>query len=62
VWSWVVADVDEIVRLVHFPGWHYTKASSVTAEVSEQGTVYVEYKIKDQDLFDRVCEYIRQYC
>lgn len=57
----IVADVDEIVRLVRFPGWQSTKAGEREVQKSLRKVIYVKYKIKDQDLFDRAFEYIRQY-
>ncbi len=57
----IVADIDEIVRLVRFPGWQSTKAGEREVRKALRKVVYVKYKIKDQDLFDRAYNYIRQY-
>ena len=57
----IVTDIEEIVRLVRFPGWQNTKAGEREVQKALRKVIYVKYKIKDQDLFDRAFGYIRQY-
>jgi type I restriction enzyme R subunit len=57
----IVADIDEIVRLVRFPGWQNTKAGEREVQKALRKVIYVKYQIKDQDLFDKAYGYIRQY-
>ncbi len=57
----VVTDIDEIVRLVRFPGWQSTKAGEREVQKALRKVVYVKYKIKDQDLFDKAFGYVQQY-
>jgi len=57
----IVTDIDEIVRVVRFPGWQGTKAGEREVQKALRKVIYVKYKIKDQDLFDRAFGYIRQY-
>ncbi|MBX3151520.1 type I restriction endonuclease subunit R [Candidatus Obscuribacterales bacterium] len=57
----IVADIDEIVRLVRFPGWQNTKAGEREIQKAIRKVIYVKYQIKDQDLFDKAFGYIRQY-
>ncbi|EFQ23128.1 type I site-specific deoxyribonuclease, HsdR family [Aminomonas paucivorans DSM 12260] len=57
----VVKDIDEIVRLVRFPGWQNTKAGEREVQKALRKVIYVKYQVKDQDLFDRAYGYIRQY-
>ena len=57
----VVADIDEIVRLVRFPGWQTTKAGEREVKKAVRRVLYVKYRIKDQDLYDKAYGYIRQY-
>lgn len=57
----LVADIDEIVRLVRFPGWQNTKAGEREVQKALRKVIYVKYQVKDQDLFDKACGYIRQY-
>ncbi|MBD3351281.1 MAG: hypothetical protein GF364_07320, partial [Candidatus Lokiarchaeota archaeon] len=57
----IVNDIDEIVRLVRFPGWQNTKAGEREVQKALRKVIYVKYKIKDQDLFDKAYGYIREY-
>lgn len=57
----IVTDIDEIVRVVRFPGWQGTKAGEREVQKALRRVIYVKYKIKDQDLFDRAFGYIQQY-
>jgi type I restriction enzyme R subunit len=57
----IVTDIDEIVRLVRFPGWQNTKAGEREVQKALRKVIYVKYKVKDQDLFDKAFGYIRQY-
>jgi type I restriction enzyme R subunit len=57
----IVNDIDEIVKTVRFPGWQTTKAGEREVQKALRKVIYVKYKIKDQDLFDKAYGYIRQY-
>lgn len=57
----IVADIDDIVRLVRFPGWQNTNAGEREVQKALRKVVYVKYKIKDQELFDKAYGYIVQY-
>ncbi|WMW64534.1 HsdR family type I site-specific deoxyribonuclease [Nitratidesulfovibrio liaohensis] len=57
----IVTDIDEIVRLVRFPGWQNTKAGEREVQKVLRKVIYVKYQVKDQDLFDKAFGYIRQY-
>jgi type I restriction enzyme R subunit len=57
----IVNDIDEIVRLVRFPGWQNTKAGEREVQKALRKVIYVKYQVKDQDLFDKAYGYIRQY-
>ncbi|MBF0116633.1 MAG: type I restriction endonuclease subunit R [Magnetococcales bacterium] len=57
----IVADIDEIVRLVRFPGWQSTSAGEREVQKALRKTL-LKYKIhKEQELFDRAYGYIREY-
>ena len=57
----VVADIDEIVRQVRFPGWQQTAAGEREVQKALRKSL-LKYKLHtDQDLFDRAYGYIRQY-
>lgn len=57
----IVNDIDEIVRLVRFPGWQSTKSGEREVQKALRKVIYVKYQVKDQDLFDKAFGYIRQY-
>lgn len=57
----MVADIDEIVRLVRLPNWQNTKAGEREILKALRKIIYVKYKVKDQELFDKAFGYIRQY-
>jgi type I restriction enzyme R subunit len=57
----IVADIDEVVRAVRFDGWQETAAGDREVQQALRRTLYVRYKMRDQVLFDRAHEYIRQY-
>ncbi|MEK7425873.1 MAG: type I restriction endonuclease subunit R [Actinomycetota bacterium] len=57
----VVADIDEIVRQVRFPGWQQTEAGEREVKKALRRSL-LKYKLHtDQDLFDRAYAYIVQY-
>ncbi|KZK75236.1 MAG: DEAD/DEAH box helicase [Pelodictyon luteolum] len=57
----IVTDIDEIVRMVRFPGWQNTKAGEREVQKALRKVIYVKYQIKDQELFDKAFGYIGQY-
>ena len=57
----VVADIDEIVRLVRFPGWQQTLAGEREVKKALRKALF-KYKLHaDEELFDKAYSYIRQY-
>lgn len=57
----VVADVDEIVRRVRFPGWQNTSAGEREVKKALRGTLF-KYKLHaDTELFEKAFSYIKQY-
>jgi type I restriction enzyme R subunit len=59
--EWIVADIDEIVRMVRFPGWQNTFKGERDVQKALRRVIYVKYQLKDQELFDKAYGYIRQY-
>jgi type I restriction enzyme R subunit len=57
----VVADIDEIVRMVRFPGWQQTTAGEREVRKALRKTLLKYQLHQDSDLFDRAYGYIRQY-
>ena len=57
----VVNDIDDIVRIVRFPGWQDTIAGDREVKQALRKTL-LRYKLhQEQELFNRAYEYIRQY-
>jgi type I restriction enzyme, R subunit len=57
----VVADIDEIVRLVRFPGWQGTQAGEREVKKALRKALF-KYKLHaDEELFEKAFSYIRQY-
>jgi len=57
----VVADIDEIVRLVRFPGWQHTAAGEREVKKALRKSLLKYQLHQDADLFERSFVYIRQY-
>ena len=57
----VVADVDEVVKSVRFDGWQNTHEGDRLVQQALRKTLYVRYKIRDNDTFERALGYIREY-
>jgi type I restriction enzyme, R subunit len=57
----VVSDIDEIVRLVRFPGWQQTSAGEREVKRALRKTLF-KYKLHaEEELFDKAYGYIKQY-
>ncbi|EFH2856449.1 HsdR family type I site-specific deoxyribonuclease [Escherichia coli] len=57
----VVADIDEIVRLVRFPGWQSTLAGEREVKRALRKALF-KYKLHaDDELFEKAYSYIKQY-
>jgi type I restriction enzyme R subunit len=57
----VVKAIDEIVRLVRFPGWQQTSAGEREVKTALRRTLLSFQLHQDPELFKRAYEYIRQY-
>jgi type I restriction enzyme, R subunit len=57
----VVGDIDEIVRLVRFPGWQRTSAGEREVRKALRKTLFKYRLHQDEELFERAYGYIRQY-
>jgi type I restriction enzyme, R subunit len=56
-----VTDIDEIVRLVRFPGWQGTQAGEREVKKALRKALF-KYKLHaDEELFEKAYTYIRQY-
>ena len=57
----IVADIDEIVKKVRFPDWQHTSQGERLVQ-RELRKALLKYQLhRDQELFDRAYEYIREY-
>ena len=57
----VVTDIDEIVRLVRFPGWQGTQAGEREIKKALRKALFKCKLHADEDLFEKAYTYIRQY-
>ena len=57
----VVADIDEIVRLVRFPGWQQTAAGEREVKKALRKSLLKYQLHQDADLFERAYGYVREY-
>lgn len=57
----IVNDIDEIVRLVRFPGWQSSTVGEREVKRELRKILWTKYQIKDEDLFVRAYDYIKEY-
>jgi type I restriction enzyme, R subunit len=57
----IVNDIDEIVKVVRFPGWQDSAAGEKEVAKALRRALLKYQLHKDQDLFDRAYSYIREY-
>jgi type I restriction enzyme R subunit len=57
----IVADVDEIVRLVRFPGWQQTSAGEREVKKALRKTLLKYHLHQEVELFERAYGYVREY-
>ncbi len=56
----VVADIDEIVKYVHFPGWQQTIAGEREIQRALRRTLLKYQLHHEKELFDQAYAYIKQ--
>lgn len=57
----VVNRIDEVVRAVRFDGWQATIRGDQEVRQALRRTLYVQFKIRDSDVFDKALGYVREY-
>lgn len=57
----VVDRIDEVVRAVRFEGWQSTIAGDQEVRKALRQALYVQFKIRDNDVFEKALGYIREY-
>ncbi|NKY31305.1 type I restriction endonuclease subunit R [Nocardia gamkensis] len=57
----VVSRIDEVVRGVRFDGWQDTIQGDKQVRQVLRQTLYIQFKIRDSDVFDKALGYVREY-
>jgi type I restriction enzyme R subunit len=57
----IVNDIDEIVRVVRFEGWQNSTVGEREVKRELRKVLWTKYQIKDEDLFNRAYDYIKEY-
>ena len=57
----IVNDIDAIVKIVRFDGWQDTTAGRQEVKRALRSVVWVKYKIKDNEVFNKAYKYIEMY-
>lgn len=57
----IVNDIDEIVRIVRFDGWQNSTTGEKEVRKELRKILWVKYPIKDEELFNRAYDYIKEY-
>ena len=57
----IVKDIDDIVKIVRFPGWQDTTAGRQEVKKALRSVVWMKYKIKDHDVFNKAYKYVEAY-
>jgi type I restriction enzyme R subunit len=57
----IVKDIDQVVKVTRFDGWQWTKTGERGVQLALRKTL-LQYKLhKEQDLFDKAFDYIREH-
>lgn len=57
----IVKDIDDIVKIVRFPGWQNTTEGRRLVMTELRKIIYIKYKIKDNDVFNKAYGYVEMY-
>jgi len=57
----IVNDIDEIVRIVRFDGWQNSTTGEKEIKRELRKILWIKYTIKDEELFNKAYEYIKEY-
>lgn len=57
----IVNDIDAIVKVVRFDHWQNTTEGKREIKKALRSIIWIKYKIKDNDVFNKAYEYIAQY-
>ena len=57
----IVEGIDEIVKIIRFDDWQATDTGRQEVTKALRQIIYLKYKIKDNELFDRAYKYVEMY-
>lgn len=57
----IVSRIDEVVRGVRFEGWQSTIRGDQEVRQALRRTLYVQFKIRENDVFEKALGYVREY-
>jgi hypothetical protein len=57
----VVNRIDEVVKAVRFEGWQATIRGDQEVRQALRKTLYVQFKIRDNDVYEKAPRYVREY-
>ena len=57
----IVYDVDELVKIVGFDGWQNFTTEEKEVRKEFRKIIWIKYPIKDEELFNKAYEYIKEY-
>lgn len=57
----IVSRIDEVVRAVRFEGWQSTIGGDKDVRQALRQVLYVQFKIRDNDVFEKALGYVREY-
>ncbi|WP_031102337.1 type I restriction endonuclease subunit R [Streptomyces sp. NRRL S-146] len=57
----IVNRIDEVVRGVRFEGWQSTIRGDQEVRQALRKTLYVQFKIRDNDVYEKALGYVREY-
>lgn len=57
----IVGDIDDIVKIVRFDGWQHTTMGKNEVKKALRSVIWIKYKIKDKEVFNKAYSYIEQY-
>lgn len=57
----IVTRIDEVVRAVRFDGWQATIRGDQEVRRALRQTLYLQFKIRDNDVFEKALGYIQEY-
>lgn len=57
----IVNDIDGIVRIVRFDGWQNTTSGKKEVKKVLRSVIWMKYKLKDNEVFEKAYKYIEEY-